>query len=324
MVRFVHAGKKLLCCAGLALLAAAPAFAADKYPAKPVKVVVPYGAGGSSDMSARLIMKAAEKYLGQRVAIVNTTGGGSAIGSMEVNKAAPDGYTLLWQHKSLITAHHTGAMPVNWDAFTPIANVMLFNEVFHVHKDNPDLQTMQGVVTKARANPGTLRFPAQLGTGSHFGVLAVERATGTSFHTIASGGDVDRLNEQLGKRADLVFQSIPPTLPHIKAGTLIPLAVGAEARDPELPDVPTFRELGYDVVTTFHLGLYGPKGLAPEVVSLWERTLEKVMADPEVRAELAKQSLHPAFMPQAAFVEHLTKLDADLYQLARTGDLLPK
>lgn len=323
MHRLIRSSTFLACCVSLALLSSTTAFAAqDTYPSKPIKVVVPYGAGGSSDMAARLTMKEAEKHLGQRIAIVNTTGGGSAIGSMEVQKAAPDGYTLLWQQKSLITAHHTGAMAVNWDGFTPISNVLLFNEVLHVHKDNADLKTMDAIVAKAKAKPETLRFPAQLGTGSHFGALAVERATGAKFHITASGGDVDRLNEQLGKRAELVFQSIPPTLPHIKAGTLIPIAVGAEERDPELPDVPTFRELGYDIVTTFHLGLYGPKGLDPQIVKLWETTLATIMANPEITAELAKQSLHPAYMAQAAFIEHLTRLDKDLYQLAKIGGIL--
>lgn len=181
------------------------------YPDNPIKLIVPYGAGGSSDMSARLIARAAEKYLGANVAIINITGGGSAIGTLEASKAKPDGYTLLWQHKSLITAYHTGASGLNWDAFTPVCNVLLFNEVLHVNRNNADISTFDKLVAKAKTNPETLRFPVQFGTGSHFGALAVEKAAGVKFHLISSGGDMDRLNEQLGGRAEVVFQSIPPT-----------------------------------------------------------------------------------------------------------------
>lgn len=310
---------------GLALcLPVAGTAAHAAYPAKPIKLIVPYGAGGSSDMSARLIIKAAEKYLGTSVAVINITGGGSAIGTLEASKAKPDGYTLLWQHKSLITAHHTGGSSVNWDDLTPICNVMLFNEVLHVHKNNADITTLDKLVAKAKANPETLRFPVQIGTGSHFGALAVEKATGTKFHLISSGGDMDRMNEQLGGRAEVVFQSIPPTLPHIAAGTLVPIAVGAEQRDPGLPNVPTFRELGLDIVTTFNLGLYGPKGLPDEVVAKWVDAIQKALAEPEVQKELSKQSLYPAFKAQPEFKEYLKKLSDELYTLAKAGDLLPK
>jgi len=310
---------------GLALcLPVAGTAAHAAYPAKPIKLIVPYGAGGSSDMSARLIIKAAEKYLGTSVAVINITGGGSAIGTLEASKAKPDGYTLLWQHKSLITSYHTGGSSINWSDLTPVCNALLFNEVMHVHKKNSDINTLDKLVAKAKANPETLRFPVQFGTGSHFGALAVEKATGTKFHLISSGGDVDRLNEQLGGRAEVVFMSIPPTLPHIAAGTIIPIAVGAEERDPGLPDVPTFRELGLDIVTTFNLGLYGPKGLPDEVVAKWTEAVKKALEEPEVQAELAKQSLFPAFMPQKEFTEYLTKLDKELYELAKAGDLLPK
>lgn len=302
----------------------APALTARAaYPDKPIKIIVPYGAGGSSDVSMRIISKAAEKYLGQNVAIINVTGGGTAIGTLEAAKAKPDGYTLLWQHKSLLTANHTGASSVTLADLTPICNVVLFNEVMHVNKDNADINTIDKLIAKAKANPETLRFPVQIGTGSHFGALAFEKSTGTKFHIISSGGDVDRLNEQLAGRADVVFQSIPPTLPHIANGTLVPIAVGAEERDPGLPDVPTFRELGYDIITTFNLGLYGPKGTPQDVSTVWNDAITKVLAEPEVVAELAKLSLYPAYMAQEEFQVYLQKLNSELYDLAKEADLLP-
>jgi len=283
---------------------------------------VPYGAGGSADMSARLFAKEAEKLVGQSIAIVNITGGGSGIGTMEASKAAPDGYTLLWQHKSMITAFHTGASKVNWDKLTPIANLMLFNEVLHVHKDNKDVNTLEKLIAKAKANPETIRFPVQIGAGSHFSALELEKASGAKFHIISSGGDADRLNEQLGKRADIVFQSIPPTLAHIKVGTLIPLGIGAEQRDPELPDVPTLREQGYNVVTTFHLGLYGPAGLPADIVARWNDVSKKLIANPEVQKEMAKISLFPAYMSTPEFRTHLKALSDNLHDLAKAGGVL--
>ncbi len=315
--------KTVLFCACMMSIPQAFAFAEEKYPVKPIKVIVPYGAGGSSDMAARLIMQAAEKYVGERIAIVNITGGGSSIGSMEAFNAKPDGYTLLWQQKSLVTTNVTGVMNAKWSDFTPIANAALFEEVLHVHKENKELQTFEAIAKKSKDAPETLKFPVQLGAGTHFGALAVERAAGGKFHIIAGGGDTDRLNEQLGRRVDLVLQSIPAALPHIQAGTLVPIAVGGAERDPSLPNVPTFKELGYDVMTTFHLGLYAPKGVPAEVVTLWENALKNVMTDPAIVAELAKQSLYPAYMPQSVFVEHLAKLEKDLYDLAKRGDLLP-
>ena len=308
----------------LALLAL-PGFtgpASAAYPEKPIKLIVPFGAGGSSDMSARLITKEAEKLLGQSIAIVNIAGGGGGIGTLEASKAAPDGYTLLWQHKSLITAFHTGASEINWDNLTPISNLMLFNEVVHVHKDNKDIGTLEKLIAKGRANPETLRLPVQIGAGAHFSALELEKATGVKFHIIASGGDTDRLNEQLGKRADVVFQSITPTLPHIKAGTLIPLGVGAEQRDPGLPDVPTLTEQGYDVVTPFNIGLYGPAGLPADVVEKWDQISKKLMENPETQKEMAKVSLFPSYMSTKDFRVHLKKLSDNLHDLARAGGLL--
>lgn len=309
---------------GLALLAlpgfTVPANAA--YPEKPIKLIVPYGAGGSSDISARVIAKEAEKLLGQSIAIVNIAGGGSGIGTLEASKATPDGYTLLWQHKSMITAFHTGASKINWDHLTPIANLVLFNEVLHVRKDNKDIDTLEKLIAKGKANPEKLRLPVQIGAGAHFSALALEKATGVKFHIIASGGDADRLNEQLGKRADVVFQSITPTLPHIKAGTLIPLGVGAEQRDPELPDVPTLKEQGYDVVTTFHLGLYGPAGLPADIVAKWDQISKKLMENPEMQKEMAKLSLFPSYMSTKDFNVYLKKLSDNLHDLAKAGGVL--
>ncbi len=315
--------KSVLFCACMLSIPQAFAFAEDKYPVKPIKVIVPYGAGGSSDMSARLVLQAAEKYIGERIAIVNIAGGGSTIGSMEVLNAKPDGYTLLWQIKSLITSNVTGLMNAKWSDFTPVANAALFEQVLTVHKEDTDLQTFEAIAAKSKAEPETITFPVNLGTGTHFGALAVERAAGGKFHILAGGGDATNLNEQLGRRANLALVSIPVALPHIQAGTLIPIAVGGINRDPSLPKVPTFKELGYDVTTTFHLGIYGPKDLPAEVVSLWESALKKVMEDPSVVAELAKQSLYPAYMSQTVFTEHLGSLEKDLYDLAQRGNLLP-
>ena len=318
----LNLSRLVLLALGIAL--AAPLTALAAYPEKPVKIIVPFGAGGSSDMSARLIAKAIEKDKGVSIAVVNIAGGGTAPGNLEASRARPDGYTLLWQHKTLITAHHTGVSALNWDAFTPICNVLLFNEVLHVHKDNAAISTMPALLEKAKENPESLRFPVQIGAGAHFGALAVEKAGGVTFHIIASGGDMDRLNEQLGRRVDVVFQSIPPTLPHIEAGTIIPIAVGAEERDPKLPDVPTFRELGYDIITTFNLGLYGPKGLPEDIVRWWEEAVRQVLADTDLQAELAKQSLYPAYRESQAFAAMLQHLDKELYDLAKVGGLLPQ
>lgn len=309
---------------GLALLAlpgiTGPASA--DYPEKPIKLIVPYGGGGSADMSARLIAKEAEKLLGQSIAIVNIAGGGSGSGTLEASKAPPDGYTLLWQHKSLITAFHTGASKINWDNLTPISNLMLFNEVVHVRKDNKDIDTLEKLIAKGKANPETLRFPVQIGAGAHFSALELAKATGVKFHIIASGGDADRLNEQLGHRADVVFQSITPTLQHIKAGTIIPLGVGAEQRDPGLPDVPTLKEQGYNVVTTFNLGLYGPIGLPEDIVAQWDQVSRKLMENPELQKKMAEISLFPSYMSTKDYRVYLKKLSDNLHDLAEAGGVL--
>lgn len=236
--------------AAAALSALAPAvFAADAvYPSRPIKLIVPFGAGGSTDMVARLLAEKMGPILGQAVVIENKGGAGGSIGASEIAKSAPDGYTIGMATVSTHGANPAIMTKLPYDAkkdFAPITNVMSVPSVFVVHPSVP-AKTMKEFIALAKAHPGKYTF-ASPGTGSlgHANIENFMNLAGIELLHIPYKGAGQALTDALGGQVNAMTDNLPSSLSNIQAGKLRPLAVLAFKRAEVLPDVPTYTELGY-------------------------------------------------------------------------------
>lgn len=275
----------LLLSAGLAL--------AQGYPQKPVRVVVPYATGGSTDTTARMVAQALSARLGQQFIVENQPGAGGSLGHDTVAKATPDGYTLLFSAAGPLTVTPHTYPRLNYDpikSFEPIKLVATAPLVLEVR---PTLaaQSVADVIRLAKAQPGKLTY-ASFGNGSaaHLAGELFKSMVGVDIIHVPYKGSAPALTDLLGGQVDMMFDVIVSSLPHIEAGKLRPLAVTADARLEVLPKVPTMAEAGvkdFDASTWF--GLLAPAGTPQPVVQRLATALDEVLQQPELRSTLAKQ-----------------------------------
>lgn len=273
--------------AGAALAAVPMAYAngAADFPNRPIKLIVPFAAGGSTDMVARLLADKMSVVLGKSVVVDNKGGAGGSIGADAIAKAAPDGYTI-----GMATVSTHGANPaifnkLPYDAikdFAPITNVMSVPSVFVVHPSVP-ARTMKEFIALAKANPGKYTF-ASPGTGSlgHANIENFMNLADMQLLHIPYKGAGQAINDALAGQVNSMTDNLPSTLPHIKAGKLRPLAVLALKRTDVLPDVPTYTELGYPGMGDGGwFGLVAPAGTPKDIILKLNAAAHKAMAMPD-------------------------------------------
>lgn len=275
----------------LAACAAAAAFAplanaqAGDYPNRPIKLIVPFAPGGSTDMVARMLADKMTQVLGQPVVVDNKGGAGGSIGADAIAKSAPDGYTI-----GMATVSTHGANPAIYAKlpynavkdFAPITNVMSVPSVFVVHPSVP-AKTMQEFIALAKAKPGKYTF-ASPGTGSlgHANIENFMNLAGIELLHIPYKGAGQAITDALGGQVDSMTDNLPSTLSNIQSGKLRPLAVLALKRSPVLPDVPTYTELGYPGMGDGGwFGLVAPAGTPKPIIDKLNAAAHKVMAMPD-------------------------------------------
>jgi len=297
-------------------------FAAD-YPSKPIKLVVPYGAGSGTDNAARQLAKCMEAELGTSVAVVNVTGAAGSIGSMQVLKAKADGYTLLLNHLTLFTAYHTGAAKFAWDHFTPVSQVARFYKTLAVRGDAP-WKKMQDFIDDAKKNPGKIKWGVNLGAGLHFEALGFETMTGTKFHFVAGEGEAQQVGALLGGRIDVCTPSPQMVLQYKDDGRVRALASSTESRLRSLPEVPTYREEGLDWTFMYELVLYAPGNTPADIVKKLDAAVAKITKNPEFIKGLDKLGMDPAYIANDKLADHLLRRDTEMYMFARKGNMIPR
>lgn len=277
--------------AALALASCAPvsAWAQGAYPAKPVTMVVPTAAGGTTDLSARMLAQALGPVLGQSVVVDNKGGGNGNIAAAIVKRAEPDGYTLLMQYSGYHVISPLLTKQKQWEQgdFQPVANVISAPQIIVV-RDGLPVKTLAELITYAKANPGKLNY-ASSGNGSlqHVTGAMLEQQGGVKMVHVPYKGTGPALQDLLGGQVDLTFGTAPPFMPHIQAGKLRVLAVTGKERLPSLPQVPTTAEAGYPKVdATSWFALFAPANTPKPV-------MDKLVAD--VRTVV----LNPAFQQKA-------------------------
>jgi tripartite-type tricarboxylate transporter receptor subunit TctC len=305
--------------------AAFPAFAA--YPERPIRIVVPYPAGGGTDIVARVIGPYLSAELKQPIVFDNKAGAGTAIGTELVANAVPDGYTLLFTSSSF-TANAALMKKLPYDplkSFNPIGSAALHPFVLVAHPSVP-ANTLQELLAYAKRNPGKLSY-ASVGAGSpqHLGMELLKRMAGVDIVHIPYKGSAPAMTDLLGGQVQMMFNGVSPTLPHIRAGKLKVLATDSDRRVPLLPDVPTVAEAGVPgyKITTWS-GLLAPAGVTPEVSALLTAAWPRVMALPAVQRELSERGLVPHTLAPTAFAQLLKDDKEEWARLVRDAKVEPE
>ena len=270
----------------VALLAGAPTSAQD-FPTKPIELVIPYGPGGSHDLTARAIASVAQTHLGQPLLVVLKPGGGGAVGSQHVIRAKPDGYTIMLGGTGPNTIFAlVQKAPIGPDQFTPIARINYSPPVFAVRSEAP-WKTMREALEYMKKNPGKFNFAntGPWGAGD-FPMRMVAKAAGVEYNNIPFDGGGPATLAVLGGHADATFSFTAQLMPQVTAGKMRALAVTGPARIRELPQTPTFKEEGVDVVFTMWRSVMGPKGIPPAVVAKLETAFRKISEDKQFQEQI--------------------------------------
>ncbi|MCL6640601.1 MAG: tripartite tricarboxylate transporter substrate binding protein [Candidatus Rokubacteria bacterium] len=315
MVRLVA-----LVCVLAVVLAASVGLGA--YPERPVKLIVPWPAGGDTDGIFRPFAPQLQKHLGGTVVIANVAGASGTNGAREAKNSPPDGYTLYAVHDYIHSTYYTGVADVAYTDFEPICSV---SETPSILTASPKTKwsSFQELVADAKARPGQITVGATLGSTSHFFPALIEKAAGIQFKYVSYEGLAPRMNAILGGHIDLTDSNLTQKS-KVQAGQLKFLAIATERRHPEIPDVPTLKELGVNVVYAVTRGLMAPKGTPADILTRLEDACRKATSEPKFAEDMARQGTLVKFLDRRGYAEFLRKNDELNKALARDLGLLKR
>ncbi|MGJ7546758.1 Bug family tripartite tricarboxylate transporter substrate binding protein [Variovorax sp. LT1R16] len=286
--------RTLLAAALAAAAVGAPAAAfAQAYPSKPITIIVPFSAGGTTDILARVIGLHMGTDLGQPVVVDNRAGAGGNIGGQAAARANPDGYTLFMGTVGTHAINQSLYKKMPFDPikdFAPLSRVAMVPNLLVVNPGQP-YKSVKELIAYGKANPGKINFGSS-GNGSsiHLSGELFKQMTGVDMQHVPYRGSAPAVSDLLGGQISVMFDNMPSAIPHVRGGKLRALAVTTAKRSPALPDVPTIAEAGvpgYEATSWF--GLLAPAGTPAPIVAKLNASILKALADPEVKKKLAEQ-----------------------------------
>ncbi len=306
----------------LVALALMPLVAQAQYPDRPIKLIVPWVAGGDTDNIFRPFAPLLQKHIGQTVVIANVGGASGTKGAKEAKDSPPDGYTLYAVHDYIHSTYYTGVADVTYSDFEPICLISSTASVLTASPKTP-WGDWKALLADAKARPGQITVGATLGSTSHFFPALIEKAAGIKFKYVSYEGLAPRMNAILGGHIDLTDANMTQK-GKVEAGQLKFIAIATEKRNPELPNLPTLKELGIDVVYDVNRGVLVPKGTPAPVVAKLESACAAAAREPAFAEAMKKQATDVRFMDRRTYAAWLKKNDELNKTLAKDLGLLKR
>jgi tripartite-type tricarboxylate transporter receptor subunit TctC len=314
--------------ATMALVAAiAGIAAAETFPSRPIRVIVPFGAGSATDIVPRTVFEQVSAQVGQTIVIDNRPGGGTTIGTAAVAKADPDGYTVLVHSNGFVTTPAIQANipydPVHdFSAVTPLGTLPMVLVI----SPNKNIRTVQDLVAAAKAKPGSINYAAAgIGTPPHLTTERFRLAAGFEGQLVPFKGAPEALTEVVAGRVDFYFTPITPAMSLIQEGKLLALAVASPQRASFLPNVPTTLEAGYaDSDFQFWVGMFVPKQTPRDIVGRLHDETAKAVQSTAVKEKLAKLGVEPMVMTPEDFDARVAKEAGIAKTLAKAVGIAPQ
>jgi tripartite-type tricarboxylate transporter receptor subunit TctC len=292
------------------------------YPERPVRMIVPWAAGGDTDNIFRPFGQVLQKHLGQTVVIANVGGASGTRGAKEAKDAAADGYTLYAVHDYIHSTYWAGVADVQYTDFEPICLISSTASVLTASPKTP-WKSMKDLLADAKARPGQITVGATLASTSHFFPALIEKATGAKFKYVSYEGLAPRMNAILGGHVDLTDSNLTQK-GKVEAGQLKFLGIATEKRHPEMPSVPTLKELGVNVVYDVNRGVMTPKGTPADVIAKLGSSCAAAAKEPEFAQAMKLQGTDVRYMDRATYGKWLKETDDLNRNLAKDLGLLKR
>ncbi len=297
------------------VLAAAASAQEPAYPKRGnIEMTVLFPGGTSADITARLLAQGIAKHTGANVVVVNRPGAGGAVGYRHAAAQKPDGYAIVWNSNSISTTHHSGQLALDYKAFDPVARALVESPLL-VIRSEPRWKSLAEFIAEAKKQPGKITV-ANSGVGSHTHIssAAIARAADISVVDVPYGA-AQVVTNVLGGHVDAMVTLPAAVASHLQGGKLRAIASLTAARDPGLPDVPTAKELGFDVALEAWRGIAVPRGVPAANVAVLEAAIRQTVESPEFAQGTEKLYVRPAFLGAQAFGELIAREDAQLAKI---------
>jgi tripartite-type tricarboxylate transporter receptor subunit TctC len=292
------------------------------YPDRPIKLIVPWPAGGDTDSIYRSFQPHLQKHLGGAIVIANVAGASGTKGAKEARDAPADGYTIFAVHDSIHATYYTGVADVNATDFQPICLLASTPSILTASPKTP-WADMKALLADAKARPGQISVGATFGPTSHFFPALVESASGVKFKYVSYEGTAPRMTALMGGHIDLAESNLTQKS-KVDAGQLKFLAIASDKRAPEIPNIPTLKELGINVTYSVNRGLVAPKGTPPEVMAKLASACAAVAREPGFVEAMKNQGTLVKHLGSQEYLEFFKKNDVLNKDLAGQLGLLKR
>ena len=283
--------------------------ASAQYPERPIKMIVPWPAGGDTDNIFRPFAVELQKHIGQPVVVANVSGASGTVGAREAKNSPADGYTLYAVHDYIHLVHYAGITEVTYTDFEPICLVAATPSMLTASAKTP-WKNWQELFDDAKKRPGQITVGATLGSTSHIFPALVEKAAGIKLKFVSYEGLAPRMNALLGGHIDLTDANLTQK-GKVDAGILRFIAIASEARNPDAPDVPTLKELGMNIIYEVVRGLMVPKGTPAAARAKLDHACGSAAKEPTFAAAMKLQGTRVAYLDSKAYATFLDKIDAE-------------